>query len=91
MILNNLGEFPKQNKFSVFKEKLLHGRENREFLTQKYIKLLKENTDYSDEIIRRTVEYNLDYIYDDRFKKEVIGSINNGQSLVPVDRKRNEF
>ena len=91
LILNNLGEFPKQNRFSIFKEKLLHGRENREFLTQKYIKLLKENTNYSDEIIRSTVEYNLDYLYDDRFKKEVISSINDGQSLVPVDGKRNEF
>lgn len=91
LILDNLGEFPKQNRFSIFKEKLLHGRENREFLTQKYIKLLKENTNYSDEIIRSTVEYNLDYLYDDRFRKEVISSINNGQSLVPVDGKRNGF
>lgn len=91
LILNNLGEFPKQNKFSIFKEKLLHGRENRGILARKYIKLLKENTNFSNEIINNTVEYNLDYLYDSRFKKEVIGSINNGQSLVPIDGKRNEF
>ena len=91
LILNNLGEFPKQNIFSIFREKLLHGRENREFLTQKYIKLLKENTNYSDEIIRSTVEYNLDYLYSDGLKKEVISSINNGQSLVPINGKRSEF
>lgn len=91
LVLNNLGEFPKQNRFSIFKEKLLHGRENREFLTKKYIDLLRKNTNYNDEIIRSTVEYNLDYLYDDRFKKEVISSINDGQSLVPVDGKRNGF
>lgn len=91
LILKNLGEFPKQNRFSIFKEKLLHGRENREFLTQKYIKLLKEHTNYSDEIIRSTVEYNLDYMYDENFKKELLRSIKEGQSIVTLDEKGRDF
>lgn len=91
LILSNLKEFPKVNRFSIFKEKLLHGNEDRKTLTKKYIKLLKENTNYNDEIIKNTVEYSLDYLYDDKFKKEVISSISNGQSLVPVNEKRNEI
>lgn len=91
LILNNLKEFPKINRFSIFKEKILYGKEDRKSLTKKYIKLLKENTNYNDEIIKSTVEYNLDYLYDDRFKKEVIGSISNGQSLVPVNENGMKF
>lgn len=91
LILNNSKQFPKQKKFLIFKEKMLHGREDREFLAKKYIDLLREKTSYSDEIIKNTVEYNLDYMYDENFKKEVIRSIREGQSIVSVDQKRKRF
>ncbi len=91
LILNNTKQCPKQNRFLIFKENLLHGREGREFLAKKYIQLLRQNTSYNDEIIRSTVGYNLEYMYNDKFKKEVIRSMREGQSVVPVDEKRKGF
>ncbi len=90
LVLGNLKEFPKQNALSVFKEKLLHGREDRAFLEREYIKILKENTNYNDDIIRSTVEYNLDYMYDEKFKKEIISTINGGNGLIPIDNEKNK-
>lgn len=84
LILSNYKKLPKQNIFKILKEKVIHGKEDREFLTQKYIKILKEHTSYNDEIIRNTVEYNLDYIYNQKFMDEVINNINNSTGILPL-------
>ncbi len=90
LVLKKTKEFPKQNRLSVFKEKLLHGRENKDSLAKLYTKILKENTKYSDEIIKNTVQYNLDYMYDERFEKEIIKSMNEGSNLVSLEEQKSK-
>ncbi len=90
LVLKNLDEFPKQNSFSVFKERLLHGRENRKTLEKIYIKILQEHTEYNDEIIKNTVEYNLDYMYDEVFGDDIIESINDGSNLQLLEVEKNK-
>lgn len=90
LVLKNLSKFPKQNQFSVFKEKLLHGREDKDTLAKLYTRILRENTTYSDEIIKNTVQYNLDYMYDERFKQEVIKSMNEGSNLVSLEKQKSK-
>lgn len=85
VLLNNLKSFPKQNGFQIFKEKILHGRDNRGTLEKIFKSIFKKNTKYGDEIIKNTVQYHLDYMYDDKFISEIINLINNGKSLIPID------
>ena len=36
------------NKVSIFKERVFHGRENKEFINRKFSSLLKRQTNYND-------------------------------------------
>ncbi len=86
-VLENAEQLPRVSKFSIFKEKMLHGRENREFIAKQFEKILREQTGYSDEIITATVQYHLDYMYSNKFKQEILGAMNSGTSLVSLDAK----
>lgn len=86
-VLQNSEQLPNVSKFSIFKEKILHGRENREFIAKKFESILKNKTGYNDEIIKSTVQYHLDYMYDNKFKNNILETMNTGTGLVPLDSK----
>lgn len=84
-VLSNLRQLPHVSKLAVFKEKMLHGREDREFISKQFASILKSQTEYSDEIIAATVQYYLDYMYSGRFNRSILEAINNGTGLVPLE------
>ncbi len=86
-ILENTDRMPRLSKFSIFKEKLLHGRENRDFINQKFVELLKSETSYGDDIIQATAQYHLDHLYSSKFKKSLLESAETGSTLVPLESK----
>ena len=81
----------KLNKVSIFKERVFHGRENKEFINRKFSSLLKRQTNYNDEIIKNTVKYHLENLYSDKFKQEVLQSVANGNMLVPIEKNKVSF
>lgn len=86
-ILGNSEQLPKVSKLSMFKEKMLHGREDRDYIAKQFAAILSEQTGYSDEIIATTVQYHLDYMYGNKFKQEILRTMSAGTSLVPIDTK----
>lgn len=87
-VLSNAKNLPRTNKISLFKEKILHGKENREFIKKQFIAILKSKTRYSSTIIKNTVNYHLDYMYSDKFKKQLLETANNGTTtLIPTESK----
>ena len=86
-ILENSKQLPQTSKFSLFKEKMLHGREDRNFIARKFAEVLKSRTRYSDEIIEATVQYHLDHMYNDRFTNSILETMNSGQSLVEIGNR----
>lgn len=75
-ILDNKEKLPHLNKVSIFKERVFHGRENKEFINRKFSSLLKRQTNYNDEIIKNTVKYHLENLYSDNITKIVPESMN---------------
>lgn len=90
-ILDNKEKLPHLNKVSIFKERVFHGRENKEFINRKFSSLLKRQTNYNDEIIKNTVKYHLENLYSDKFKQEVLQSVANGNMLVPIEKNKVSF
>ena len=88
LILENLEQMPKVSKFSMFKEKMLHGREDRGYIAKQFATILSEQTGYSDEIIGATVQYHLDYMYGNEFQQKILQTINSGTGLVPIDAQK---
>lgn len=87
-VLANSKQLPQTSKFSLFKEKMLHGREDRDFIAKKFAEVLKSQTKYSDGIIAATVQYHLDHMYNSRFINSILEAMNNGQSLVEIGNKK---
>lgn len=90
-ILENKEKLPHLNNISILKERLFHGREDKEFINRKFISLLKRQTNYNDEIIKNTVKYHLDNLYSDKFRQEILQSVANGTMLVPIENNKVSF
>lgn len=86
-ILQNAEKLPRLNKFSIFKERILHGREDREFINKRFVSVLKSENKYGDDIIRATANYHLDYMYNDKFKNKLLDAASNGTTLIPIETK----
>lgn len=86
-VLSNAKQLPPTSKFSIFREKMLHGREDRDFISKKFTEILKTQTEYGDEIIAATVQYHLEHMYNNKFKNSILQTMNNGNGLVPLDAK----
>lgn len=50
--------------------------------------ILKNETEYNPDIISATVKYHLDYMYSDRFRREILESVNGEKTLVPIKSRR---
>ncbi len=87
-ILSNNKELPKISSFSILKEKLLHRKEQRQTISDEFIEILKTQTSYNDEIIKRTVQYQLDNMYNPIIEKEILSSISKETTLLPLESKR---
>lgn len=86
-ILQNAEKLPRLNKFSIFKERILHGKEDKEFINKRFVSVLKSENKYDDDIIKATANYHLDYMYNDKFKEKLLNVVNGGTTLVPIDSK----
>lgn len=86
-ILSNSENLPRVSKLSIFREKILHGREDKTFINKKFASILKGETSYCDDIIKNTVKYHLDYMYSDKFKEKLLDAANTGMTLVPIESK----
>lgn len=86
-ILQNAEKLPRLNKFSIFKERILHGREDREFINKRFVSVLKSENKYGDDIIKATANYHLDYMYNDKFKEKLLNVVNSGTTLIPIESK----
>lgn len=86
-ILQNTQKLPRLNKFSIFKERILHGREDREFIYKRFVSVLKSENKYGDDIIRATANYHLDYMYNDKFKNKLLDAASNGTTLIPIETR----
>lgn len=86
-ILQNAEKLPRLNKFSIFKERILHGREDREFINKRFVSVLKSENKYGDDIIRATANYHLDYMYNDKFKNKLLDAASNGTTLIPIETR----
>ncbi len=86
--IENAPSLPKQNPLMKLKARIIHGREDREFIKRKFFNVLQEGTNYSSELIENTVQYYLDYMYSPQLKKEVLKSINDGTSLTPLGENK---
>lgn len=86
-ILSNTERLPRISKISIWKEKILHSKEDREFINKRFISLLKNETKYSDEIIKATANYHLNNMYNSKFRRELLETANNGTTLVPIEQK----
>lgn len=86
-ILQNAEKLPRLNKFSIFKERILHGREDREFINKRFVSVLKSENKYGDDIIKATANYHLDYMYHNKFKEKLLNVVNSGTTLIPIESK----
>lgn len=86
-ILINAQKLPPTNKISLFKEKILHRREDKEFIRKQFVDILKNTTAYSSTIIKNTVNYHLDYMYNDNFKKKLLETANFDTTVIPIESK----
>lgn len=86
-VLANADKLPRISKFSIFKEKILHGREDKEFIYKQFVSILKSQTGYNEEIIKTTANYHLDNMYSDRFKTQLLEVVNTGTTLIPIESK----
>lgn len=86
-VLSNADKLPRVSKFSIFKERLLHSRENKDFIYKQFISILKSQTGYNEELIKATANYYLDYMYSDKFKTQLLEAANNGTTLIPIESK----
>ena len=86
-VLANVDKLPHVSKFSIFKERILHGREDKDFIYKQFVSVLKSQTGYNEELIKTTANYYLDYMYGDKFKTLILEATNNGTTLIPIESR----
>lgn len=87
-VLTNKDVLPPVGKIMWYREKFFHGREAREDLEIQFEGILKSQTEYGEEMVKRTVQYYLDYMYDSTFKLKLLNKVRGDKSLVPIGDKK---
>lgn len=87
-VLANKDVLPPVGKLMWYMEKVFHGRETREDLERRFEEILKSRTEYGEEMVKRTVQYYLDYMYDSMFKHKLLNKVRGDKTLVLIGDKK---